>query len=354
VRLGDEVLGIKELRGILGSGEVEVRREAAATLCELHEHRGEQRELADALMVLRGTMEDPDSRLQLTLRAAAVLAKYGDGERARTMLLGERIEHPRNPEIHAAIEDLVRLGGDRAVLIDHLKHGWTQVFAGEGQDAERRQVALQWLTARQGTAPRAATWPDLQEILDAGLRGPELDAWLAELSAVDDAAVAQAAARRHIALLHEAGDAAGEVAARLEWLDRWGDAKDARTEREAVATLLEGPLDDPESALSQWQVLLSSGPLDERAVTEAQRLADKLGRGAEIDDEVRGRAKPRAHATGRPGVRARRDGPHGRPAGRGADRRARPRGGLRDARRGVDRAARVAPPRKAGCALPPR
>jgi tetratricopeptide (TPR) repeat protein len=287
VRLGDEVLGIKELRGILGSGEVEVRREAAATLCELHEHRGEQRELADALMVLRGTMEDPDSRLQLTLRAAAVLAKYGDGERARTMLLGERIEHPRNPEIHAAIEDLVRLGGDRAVLIDHLKHGWTQVFAGEGQDAERRQVALQWLTARQGTAPRAATWPDLQEILDAGLRGPELDAWLAELSAVDDAAVAQAAARRHIALLHEAGDAAGEVAARLEWLDRWGDAKDARTEREAVATLLEGPLDDPESALSQWQVLLSSGPLDERAVTEAQRLADKLGRGAEIDDEVR-------------------------------------------------------------------
>lgn len=305
MQLGEDLLAIKDLRGVLGTADVEARREAAGILCDLHERRGEQRELAEALMVLRGTMDEPDARLALSLRAASVLAQYGDGDRARTLLIGERSEHPRDPRIHDAITALLRATGDRPALADHLRHGWTDVFTAPSDVDNRLLAAMDWLASRRNPADLGALWPDVTAVLDAGLRGPDLDALLADMTTIADRKIALAAAQRRVDMAQAGADGAGEVAARLDMLDQFSEVVDERAQRIAVARLLEGPLGDPESALSQWQVLLATTAWSEQTAAEATRLADACSQGTEIDEEIRAAASRIADIAARNTVRMR-------------------------------------------------
>ena len=285
-RLGDDALAVSCYRDLLGPDSGDAKREAAASLCALHERRGEQRELADSLMVLRGTVQDSEGRLALSLRAAAVLSQYGDLERARHLLRGEEVEDPRNTDIYHAVKDLLAIGGDRTALAEHLHRGFADVFAGDRDPAGREQLASAWVQALADLGkPAAAQLEALDEVLAAGLASPEIEAHLARLAEGEDAA-AFAAGQRRLAMVQGRHDAEGEVALRLDLLNRFEAELDPTDERKAIAQLFEIGLQDQEAALSQWQVLLASAPWDAAIASEAQRLGDALGQGADVDEWV--------------------------------------------------------------------
>jgi len=285
--LGDDALALTNLRTVLKQGDRDLVRDAAAALCALHERRGEQRELADSLMVLRDTMEDAEGRLALSLRAAHVLTESGDRERALHLLQGERDEHALEPELFAAVLHLLQAGRDETALLEHLRTGWRDVFAEPSLTTQRVATAAQWLAALQaaGRSPQAR-WQAVSEVLDVGLRAPSFEVEVASLAQEQPpvADVSLPAARRWIALLQERGDAAGEVSARLVLVERFTAQADARTERQIIAKLLETSLGDADAALAQWQVLLGQTGWDDAIVGEIKRLGDELGRGAQVDE----------------------------------------------------------------------
>lgn len=286
-QLGDDALALSDLHTVLQVADAERVREAAAALCELHERRGEQRELAESLMVLRGTMEDGEGRLALSLRAAQVLAASGESQRALELLQGERAEHALDADLYHAMLGLLRGGAEQAALIDHLQSGWLEVLVQPDQAEARIEAAATWLETRAALGLSAAmSWSDLTDVLDAGLRDPALEGAVAALAQTEPPVpgLSLPAARRLVALVHERGDAAAEIAARMDLLDRFEADIDGAGEREAIARQLEGSLGDADAALAHWQVLLGDSGWQEEVVAQVLRLGDALDRATEVDD----------------------------------------------------------------------
>jgi tetratricopeptide (TPR) repeat protein len=283
--LGEDAQALADYRALLELDDQDVRREAAAALCDLHDRRNESRELADALVVLRGMTDDAEGRLALSLRAAAVLRQCGEPERARDLLATEVADSPQDTDLHETLGELVEAAGDPAAIADHAHRGWSVVYAQSGHEPSRLRSAEKWLaTLALRDVPPQDLWQAVEQVVAAGLRSETLSDQVAALAGADDLSVARAAVDQRIALAVEAHDAGAEAAFRLQRLDRFASDLNAVNEYRALAGLFETALEDPETALAQWTMLLSLTGWTEDTAAELERMGDLVGRPAEVDD----------------------------------------------------------------------
>ena len=283
--LGEDAQALSDYRALLELDDQDVRREAAAALCDLHDRRNESRELAEALVVLRGMTDDAEGRLALSLRAAAVLGQCGESARARDLLTAEVADSPLDTDLHETLGELVEATADSAAIANHAQRGWSVVYAQEGLEIPRLRAAEHWLESlSRQDVPTQDLWLAVELVVAAGLRSETLADQVAALAGADDSTVARAAVDERIALAVEGHDAGAEAAFRLQRLDRFAADLDAAAEYRALARLFETALEDPETALAQWTMLLSVTGWTEDSAAELERMGDLVGRPAEVDD----------------------------------------------------------------------
>lgn len=287
-RIGDDDAAIGAWERVGGLQDQEARAEAATALIELHERRGDSEAQAYATLMLRDLAPSDEGKLGLTLVAADLFAQAGCASEALEALREAERLSPESPAVYAALEERLRSDADGPALVEHLHLGWTRVYATDPDFKDSRVTAALGQLEAMDTlgAPAAGRLSALCAMLDAGLQDEGLRAALSALTQDEDDAVAAEAAERAVALHEANGDRAGAAMARLDRLARFPDRPHARSERAAVAVLLEQELGDAEAALAQWQVLVAADPRDRDAVGAMWRLADATGAGAEADGLV--------------------------------------------------------------------
>ena len=279
-RLADELSDVETARAawqdLLLHADVTGRREAAAALADLCERLGDHAGEAAALDALLRDNDDPEARVALSLKAARAWQEAGETPRALATLEATAAEVPGDQALYHAIAAIVPDGERKA---QHLAQGWQHVLT---DDAERMTAATDWLAAH-GDDGAAPAWQRLTQVLDAGLRGPDLAERLAELAAADDDAVAIAAGTRLAGDAADQADLQGEIAARQALLARL-DGEAARSARRLLASLLEraGDLDD---AVAHLRVILAQH-WDHSVAVDALRLAQSTAHLDEVAGEV--------------------------------------------------------------------
>ncbi len=279
MELGDDEAAVRGYSAVVEVDDSDARTEAAAALVDIHERRDEPAPLAANLLRLREWSDDADSRLAFALRAAEHQVAADDRKGALETLRAAEAEAGTDLALYGMIEEQLRAGDDQAALVAHFERGWREVYATDPDHAALRLAAAlaQLDVLAEGDA--ASRLSLVAGALDAGLQEPRFDDALAELTADAADDVARLALDRQIGRLESADQVAHQVAARLERLDRFPDAVNLRQERAELAGLLETGLEDPGSALAQWQQIVLREPTDEEAIAEMFRLA-------EANDEV--------------------------------------------------------------------
>jgi tetratricopeptide (TPR) repeat protein len=307
--IGDEGIALAAWQELAGNSDVEVRREAAAALCSLHERRDDAGGMGEALLLLQATAEDSETIRELALQAAAAFVRAGKRDRARTVLTTEAARAQPDAAVQQALEDELRAAGDVEALCACAERGWREVWLAPEHAPQRLRAAVDHATAvRERGRPAHELWETVGAMLDAGLRSPELENYVLEVALDADRVLALAAARRRITLLHERNALQDEAAARLELIEGFRDEIDAVGERKAVARLFES-LGDLDAALGQWLGLLGDAPPttapDAEIVDQLLQLGDELGRTADIEAAVAAAAAGLDKAPDRSSVRMR-------------------------------------------------
>ena len=277
VEVGEEEGAIASFGELLDATDVDIRTEAIAALVELHETRAEHGPLADNLLRLSELSEDLESRVALSLRAAEHLVAADRAAEALGALRAVQADAATDVALHVAIGERLRADADETALVAHLAQGWQGVYAADAEHAEARLASATAQLVALANADPIERLALLSALAEAGLQDPEFDAALAALAAGDDNTVAADALDLQIKTWQSRGATTELAAARLDRLDRFADAVDARLERAELAALFENELGDPDAALAQWQQVVVADPADAEAVATLLRLSEATG-----------------------------------------------------------------------------